>query len=226
MHDVGLVAEPQGDQRFAHPRRDHVGRHASRATRRGCANCGGSALVQVPLRAIDQMPSAPIEGDALRIDRGLAAHRLHGDAVGMAGEGLDPRAEFEADVGMFARSVAISAACKIAAMHDPVGRAVTLFDIVEAECARFPCRSCRAARAPPMARPPSSRRRSPSAKADQNAGRVRGELDAGAGFFRPLGLIEHDGAKPALGECQCRGQSADPGSGNDDGARAATRQAR
>ncbi len=54
---------------------------------------------------------------------------------------------------------------------------------------------------------------------DQDAGGVRGELDAGAGFLEPLGLFQHHDPKAVLRERQCRSQAADPGAGDDDGAR-------
>ena len=48
---------------------------------------------------------------------------------------------------------------------------------------------------------------------------IGGELQAGAGLFQPLGLLQHDDAKAARGERQRRRQSSDPGTSDEDGAR-------
>lgn len=57
------------------------------------------------------------------------------------------------------------------------------------------------------------------AERDQGACRVGGELDAGAGFLEPLGLLEHDRTKPVSCQRQRRGQSGDTGACDDDDAR-------
>ena len=54
---------------------------------------------------------------------------------------------------------------------------------------------------------------------DQQACRVWGQLDAGASFLQPFGLLENNDAKAIALERQRRGQAADAGTGNDDGAR-------
>ena len=60
----------------------------------------------------------------------------------------------------------------------------------------------------------------PLAKAeiDQSARRVGRELDAGAGLFKPLGLLQHDRAKTVAGERKRRGEAGDAGACDDDGA--------
>ena len=54
---------------------------------------------------------------------------------------------------------------------------------------------------------------------DQDARRIGRELNAGAGFFQALRLIEHGDAETTLGDRQGGRQPADPRAGNDDGAR-------
>ena len=53
----------------------------------------------------------------------------------------------------------------------------------------------------------------------QDARGIGGELDAGAGFLEPLRLFEHDGAEALARERQRRGQPADAGACDKDGAR-------
>ena len=54
---------------------------------------------------------------------------------------------------------------------------------------------------------------------DQRARGVGRELDAGAGFLEPLGLLQHDDAKTVARERQRRGQPADAGPGDNDDTR-------
>ena len=54
---------------------------------------------------------------------------------------------------------------------------------------------------------------------DQRARCVRRELNAGAGFLKPLGLFQHDDAKTAARQRQSRGQPADAGACDNDDAR-------
>ena len=56
------------------------------------------------------------------------------------------------------------------------------------------------------------------AELDQGAGGIGRELDAGAGLFQPLGLLQHDDAKAVAGERQRRGEASDAGACDDDGA--------
>ena len=56
------------------------------------------------------------------------------------------------------------------------------------------------------------------AELDQDAGGIGRELDAGAGLFKPLGLLQHDRAKAVARERQRRGEAADAGASDDDGA--------
>jgi hypothetical protein len=63
-------------------------------------------------------------------------------------------------------------------------------------------------------------RSQPLAKAeiDQRARRIGRELDAGAGLFKPLGLLQHDRAKTIARERQRRGEAGDAGACDNDGA--------
>ena len=87
------------------------------------------------------------------------------------------------DVGMLARGVQ-QRGLQIAAMDHPVGRAVALSRHRRAECARSRGPSARRSTRTADGATTCWRRRSAEAERDQDAGRVRGELNAGAGFFR------------------------------------------
>ncbi len=54
---------------------------------------------------------------------------------------------------------------------------------------------------------------------DQDAAGIGRELNAGAGFFQLLGLLQHDDAKAFFGERQRGRQSSDAGTSHEDGAR-------
>jgi hypothetical protein len=56
-------------------------------------------------------------------------------------------------------------------------------------------------------------------KANQDARGVWRELDPGAGFFEAFGLFEHQRAKAIARQSERRGQPANAGAGDDDGAR-------
>jgi len=57
------------------------------------------------------------------------------------------------------------------------------------------------------------------AEFDQNTAGVGRKLQAGAGFFQPLGLFQQDDAKALCRKRQRRRQSPDPGTCDDDGPR-------
>ena len=61
---------------------------------------------------------------------------------------------------------------------------------------------------------------------DQHPAGIGRQLQAGAGFLEPLGLLQHDDAKTLRGERQRRRQSPDPGTSDDDGARDSHRSVR
>ena len=63
------------------------------------------------------------------------------------------------------------------------------------------------------------RRRSARPRSIRMSRGVGRELNAGAGFLEPLGLFQHDDAKPVVRKRKSGGQAADPGPGNDDSAR-------
>ena len=56
------------------------------------------------------------------------------------------------------------------------------------------------------------------AEIDQEARGIGRELDAGAGFLEPLGLLQNDNAEAASRQRQRGGEPADAGAGNDDDA--------
>ena len=53
---------------------------------------------------------------------------------------------------------------------------------------------------------------------DQHAAGVGRELQAGADFLEPLGLLEHDDAKALCGQRKRGRQSSDAGTSDEDGA--------
>src|SRR5579883_2634544 len=104
-------------------------------------------------------------------------------------------------------------------MNDPIGRAIAL-------------RGCLAQRymrdltAVPGAEHAHRRWRNDvwpqpitEAEIDQHASGIGRELDAGAGFLKPLGLFENDDTEAAARERQRRRQSADAGANDNDNAR-------
>ena len=56
------------------------------------------------------------------------------------------------------------------------------------------------------------------AEIDQDAAGIGRELQAGADFLEPLGLLQDDDAKTFCGERQRGRQSPDPGTSDEDGA--------
>ncbi len=85
---------------------------------------------------------------------------------------------------------------QIAAMDDPVGRAVALLPPSPSGMRTIsrPLSPGRA-RATPTGATTCGRSRSPSPRSIRMRVGIRRELDAGAGFLKPLGLLQHDDAK-------------------------------
>ena len=212
----------------AEPELHHVGAQTSGATlvRRDQRAPGGAAAKRGCVAMAEPQRAAATTARRRRSARcRVSSARVRpvpagdGDAVAVHDEILDPRAELQRDVGV-ARAPLRAA--------PPAGRR----DGSPSRARRSALRRAspsgmrasiwpRAAhdRRPPPARPRRRCSRSLEPERDQHARRIGRELDAGAGLFQPLGLLEHDDAEAALRQRQRRGQPADPGAGDDDGAR-------
>ena len=149
-----------------------VARHATRPE-----NFGG--LVYRAKRASRPDAIGGDIGDALCIDSGMSAHRLDGDAVGVAGKSLDPRAEFQAHVGMLARGIK-QRGIEIATVDDPERRAVALLRRRRRECGRFPPHSLRSSTRTPRRHHCHGAKPRAEAEFFEETGCIGGELDARA----------------------------------------------
>ena len=110
------------------------------------------------------------------------------DALGVQDEIVEPRAKLEYDVGLFGDRGG-KRRLQVAAMHDPVGRAVAEFH-VRAERQYTISRPDFAVRIDsPSGTDDLGRRAVGDAERDQDAGGVRGELDAGADVGEPVALV-------------------------------------
>ena len=108
---------------------------------------------------------------------------------------------------------------QIGAVHHPIGRAGAegrgfakrqAADLAAGACAHD-VDGVRHHRAPGKARL--------EPEIDQDAAGIGRELQAGAGFFQLLGLLQHDDAEAFFGERQGGRQSPDAGTSHEDGAR-------
>ncbi len=124
VHEMGVAAEPEMDQRLGEFRRPHRSPERARARRCAPAKRGGSPW---PRRRASRRPQ-PVGGNecdaALLGDAGAAARR-DGDAVLMHDEIFHVRAELQRDAEIL-RHRAGERRLQIAAMDRPIGRAVTL----------------------------------------------------------------------------------------------------
>ena len=132
----------------------------------------------------------------------------------MSDEVFDARAKLQRDF-QASRHRGQERRLQIATMDHPIRRAVTLFGVAE----RQPDNLASVCRAHHPQRQGCDRDR-PQAVAqpevDQGARRVRRELNSGAGFLKPLGLLQDADSETVARQRQRRGQSADTGSGDND----------
>ena len=128
----------------------------------------------------------------------------------MNGDVIDMQAEFYRNIELLC-GCADKRGLQIAAMNDPVGRAVARRGRLPQRyphdfAAGFAIEDAKARRLDHLRPQPLFQ-----AEVDQRARRVGRKLNAGAGFLKPLGLLQHDDAKAAARQRQCRSQSADSG---------------
>ena len=155
---------------------------------------------------------------AALVPQAARAARRHRDAVRMGGEILHAHAELERNVELL-RDRGDERGLQIAAMDDPVWRAVALLPPRRAACARFRGRSAPAKHAQRRGRDDMRPQPLAEPRSIRHARGIGRKLDAGAGFLKPLGLFQHDDAKAVARQRQRGRQSADAGAGDDDAAR-------
>jgi hypothetical protein len=145
----------------------------------------------------------------------LVSARLHGQAVLMQRVVLGAGTELECDVGHFPDG-RHKCRLQVGAMDHPIGRAITPLGRFAERHALDRLPRCGAdldrlrrdrVRAQPLGKP----------EVGQNASRVGRQLDASAGFLQPRGLFQHDHPIAGARNRERGGQSADPGSCDDDG---------
>ncbi len=135
----------------------------------------------------------------------------------MGGEILHAHAELERNIELL-RNRGGERGLQIAAMDDPVRRAIALRRLAERDAHDF-------ASAPPDEHAQGCRRDHmrpqplADAEIDQDARGVGRELDAGAGFRKPLGLFQHDDAEAIARKCKRRRKPANAGACDYDAAR-------
>jgi len=136
--------------------------------------------------------------------------------MGMRGEIFHTHAELERNVALLCHR-GRERRLQVAAMDHPVRRAVALRRRAERDADDFA--------AGPADQHAQCRRRGdvpPQSLAeteiDQGARGVGRELDAGAGFFKPLRLLQDDDAETAARQRQRGGEPANTGAGDDNDA--------
>ena len=108
---------------------------------------------------------------------------------------------------------------QVGAVHHPIGRAGAKARGLAERQAGDLAAVARAHDADGVGRHGARRKPRLQAEFDQDAAGIGRKLQAGAGFFQPLGLFQHDDAKALRRKRQRRRQSSDPGTSDDDGAR-------
>src|SRR5690242_1286152 len=135
----------------------------------------------------------------------MRANSLDGYAVLMNGEAIDADAECEPDIGMRACRLE-QRSLQVAAVNDPIRRAEACGGVRQWNAGDLPAVACvqnahglrgHRGRAQPVAQ----------SQIDQDAGRVRRQLNAGASLIKPFGLVEDDGAQAAMRETECSGEA-------------------
>jgi len=216
VHEVGPGAEPEIDRRLPQFRHQRVG-----GSKRAPGGAAGKArlppMTEAPAHARPQ-PVGGNQRDAAIFEEMLRGAREDRDAVLLEREILDPGAEIENDTGMGAHRVDQDG-LQVAAMDDPVGRAVALLrNRAERRARKHPRR--------PRVHDPQllgSDHMPPQllaeAERNQNARCVGRQLNAGADFLKALRLVEYGDVESVPRNRQGRSQPPDPRAGDDDGAR-------
>ena len=149
---------------------------------------------------------------------GIAAALDHGQPLGVRGHVLELAAEPQVDVRMIV-DLGLQGGLQIGAMHHPIGGAgAQAGGLAERQAGDFAA-CARAHDGDRVGRDGARGEPRLQAEFDQDAAGVGRKLQAGTGFLQPFGLFQNDDAKAASRERKRRGQSSDPGTSNDDGAR-------
>ena len=147
-----------------------------------------------------------------------AAALADGQPLGVGYDVFELAAEPQLDIGIVV-DMGLQRRLQVGAMHHPVGRAgAKAGGLAERQAGDFAA-AARAHDADGLGRDRARAQAILQSEIDQDAAGIGRQLQAGAGFLQPLGLFQNDDAKPLSGERQRRRQSADPGTGDDDGAR-------
>ena len=215
MHQVGVLPQPQIDGRRALIGGHHVGRGKCAPGSMAC-EAGRCPIAETPAQARPQ----PVGRDQrhaafLRSARGA---RRDCDPVAVLREVVDPSAERQRDSRMRAHRFQ-QHGLQVAAMDDPIGRVVALGG---GRTERRPRQHPRRLRVPdPKLLRSDHVGLQPRAEAEgeQNARGIGRKLQARAGLFQTLHLVEHGYGESSLRERQRRRQAADARAGDDDPAR-------
>ena len=148
----------------------------------------------------------------------IAAALDHGQPLGVRRHVLELAAEPQLDIRTIV-DLGLQGGLQIGAMHHPIGRAgAKAGGLAERQAGDFAARA-RAHDVDGLGRDGAGGEPRLQAEFDQDAAGVGRKLQAGAGFLQPFGLFQDDDAKAPGCERKRRGQSPDPGTSNDDGAR-------
>ena len=148
----------------------------------------------------------------------VAATLHHRQSLGVRGDVLELAAEPQFDVRIVV-DLGLQRCLQIGAMHHPIGGAGAEARGLAERQAGDLAAVARAHDVDGVGYHRGAGEPRLQAEFDQDAAGVGRELQAGAGLFQPFGLFHHDDAKAVGGQRQCRGQSSDPGTSDDDGAR-------
>src|SRR5487761_1376045 len=144
---------------------------------------------------------------AMLVPDAAGAARRYGDAMRMGGEIFHAHAELERDIALL-RYGGEEHGLQVAAMDDPIGRTVALLRLAERDADDF---AAGAADQDAQRRRRDHMRPQPLANAeiDQAARAIGRQLDAGAGFRKPLGLFQDGDAEAAARQRPRRRKPAD-----------------
>jgi len=139
----------------------------------------------------------------------------HRQPLGMGGKVLELAAEPQFDVGIVV-DLGGQRRLQVGAMHHPIGRAgAGRGCFAERQAGDFAAQAG-AHDADGVGDHGAGGEARFEAEIDQHAAGIGRQLQAGAGLFKPLGLLENDDAKSLRSQRQRRRQSPDPGSGDED----------
>ena len=144
-----------------------------------------------------------------------AAALNHRQPLGVRGQILELASEPQLDIGIVV-DLGLQRRLQVGAMHHPIGRTGTGRSLFAERQPGDLAAQPRAHDADGVGDHGAGGEAWLQAEIDQHAAGIGRELQAGAGFFEPLGLLENDDAKSAASQRQRCGQSPDPGPGNED----------